>query len=157
MNASWASRARLRLPLPAARALALYLCFVMSLLFVQGSGSLALRLIPSLEPSLPWLIATLMNGNIPHAVLHIVWGLLGLAILATQRSARARLRLGVVFGTFYTALGFLGLLVTNPFGMRLAWQENAFHLTIGPLMLLLAWLATRGGENHRLPGRNAHA
>ena len=28
-------------------------------------------------------------------------------------------------------------------GMRLELQENVFHLTVGPLMLLLTWLAWR--------------
>ncbi len=54
-----------------------------------------------------------------------------------------RFELGLVFGVFYTALGFAGIAVHDPFGMRLLFPENTFHLTVGPLMLLLTWLAWR--------------
>jgi hypothetical protein len=120
-----------------------YLWIVMAGLLAQGSGSLLLRLAPALEKVTPLPLATLMNGNLPHAVLHIAWGAAGLLILAIFRSSAAYLRLGWVFGVFYTLLGFLGIAVYNPFGLRLAWPENTFHLTVGPLMLLLAYLAWR--------------
>jgi len=84
-----------------------------------------------------------MNGNIPHAILHIFWGTIGLIILITQRSYGVRLGLGLTFGLFYTLLGILGIFVLNPFSLRLAWQENLFHLTIGPLMLILVWFSWR--------------
>jgi hypothetical protein len=132
---------------PATRILHIYLWLTMSLLFIQGSGSLLLRLRPDIEAVMPWILATLMNGNIPHAILHIVWGAVGLTILITQHSNRVRLGLGLTFGVFYTLLGFLGIVTHNPFGLRLAWEENAFHLTVGPLMLLLVWLAWRSKDS----------
>lgn len=131
----------------ATRILHIYLWLTMSLLFIQGSGSLLLRLRPDIETVTPWLLATLMNGNTPHAILHIAWGLVGLIILFTQRSNRTRLGLGLTFGVFYTLLGFLGIVVHNPFGLRLAWEENLFHLTVGPLMLLLVWWAWHTGRS----------
>ena len=118
----------------------------MSLLFIQGIGSLLLRLRSDIEAITPVLLATLMNGNIPHAILHIVWGTIGLTILITQRSYRVRFGLGLTFGLFYTLLGILGIFVLNPFGLRLGWQENLFHLTIGPLMLILVWLSWRSKD-----------
>jgi hypothetical protein len=127
----------------ATRILYIYLWLTMSLLFIQGSGSLLLRLRPDIEAITPGLLATLMNGNIPHAILHIVWGTIGLIILMTQRSYSVRLGLGLTFGLFYTLLGILGIFVSNPFGLRLAWQENLFHLTVGPLMLILVWFSWR--------------
>ena len=130
----------------ATRILYIYLWFTMSLLFIQGSGSLVLRLRPDIEAITPGLLATLMNGNIPHAILHIFWGTIGLIILITQRSYRVRLGLGLTFGLFYTSLGILGIFVLNPFGLRLGWQENLFHLTIGPLMLILVWLSWRSKD-----------
>jgi hypothetical protein len=127
----------------AGRWLVPYLWAVMALLLVQGGASLVLRLAPELEARTPWLLATLANGNLPHAVLHVAWGLAGLLYLALVRSARARRPLAVVFGVFYTSLGLLGLLVQQPFGLRLEFPENLFHLTVGPVMLVLAWLARR--------------
>jgi hypothetical protein len=120
-----------------------YVWFVMAGLLAQGTGSLILDFNPNLRSATPYLLATIMNGNPPHAWLHIVWGAGGLIFLALFRTFRARLGLGFVFGTFYTLLGFLGIAVHDPFGMRLALPENAFHLTVGPLMLLLTFLAYR--------------
>jgi len=127
----------------ATRILYIYLWLTMSLLFIQGSGSLLLRLRPDIEAVTPWLLATLMNGNTPHAILHIIWGSAGLVILLLFRSRAVRMGLGLTFGVFYTLLGFLGIVVYHPFGMRLDFPEDLFHLTVGPLMLVLVWLAWR--------------
>ena len=143
-------------PTMATRILYIYLWLSMSLLLIQGSGSLLLRLRPDIESITPGLLATIMNGNIPHAILHMVWGTIGLIILITQRSYNVRLGLGLIFGLFYTSLGILGIFVLNPFGLRLGWQENLFHLTVGPLMLILVWFSWRSrdavqentGESH---------
>jgi len=134
-------------PQLAVRIFHIYLWLTMILLFVQGTGSLVLDLRPDLKSYIPWLLATVMNGNSPHAVLHIAWGGFGLLVLFSLRSNSTWLNLGVIFGVFYTLLGFLGIVVHNPFGLRLAWQENVFHLTVGPLMLVLAFLAWRAERN----------
>lgn len=141
-------------PLRATQALQLYVWFIMALLLVQGTGSLILRLSPAIEAATPEPFATIMNGNLPHAILHMVWGALGLLYMFTQRGDRARLGLGFTFSIFYTGLGILGLFVSDPFGLRLAWQENLFHLTVGPLMLLLSLLAWRKPEFVLWPGVN---
>lgn len=119
----------------------IYLWAVMAGLLVQGAGSLVLDFNLQLRSVMPLPLATLMNGNPPHGWLHVVWGAGGLAWLLLFRSANDRIRLGAAFGIFYTLLGFLGLVVHDPFGMRLELPENAFHLTVGPLMLLLTFLA----------------
>ena len=87
------------------------------------------------------------GGDPPHAVLHIAWGIAGLLILFSLPTNRIWLTLGLIFGVFYTLLGFLGIIVHNPFSLRLAWEENTFHLTVGPLMLVLAFLAWRAERN----------
>ncbi len=137
--------AQLTRPLPsmlnARQLLNIYLWLAMGLLFVQGTGSLILRLRPDVETVTPFLLTTIMNGNLPHAILHSVYGMMGLIFLTLQRSNPARVQFALLFGIFYTSLGFLGIVVMNPFGLRLAWQENVFHLTVGPLMLLLTFLA----------------
>ena len=132
--------------LSAAQLLQIYLWAAMALLLVQGSGSLLLRLRPDLEAATPWLLATLMNGDMRHALLHISWGAFGLVYLAIQRTVRARLWLAFAFGVFYVSLGLLALVVYHPFGLRLELPENVFHLTVGPLMLLLAFFAWRSPE-----------
>ena len=134
-------------PQLAVRIFHIYLWLTMILLFVQGTGSLVLDLRPDLKSDIPWLLATIMNGNPPHAFLHIAWGIAGLLILFSLPTNRIWLTLGLIFGVFYTLLGFLGITVHNPFSLRLAWEENTFHLTVGPLMLVLAFLAWRAERN----------
>ena len=118
-----------------------YVWAVMVGLLAQGTGSLLLDTNDGLRRTTPYLLATLLNGNPPHAWLHIVWGAGGFVFLALFRTSRARIGLGLVFGIFYTLLGFLGIAAHHPFGMRLDLPENVFHLTVGPLMLLLTSLA----------------
>ncbi len=110
-------------------------------LFLQGSGSLALRLSSGLEAITPLLLAGILLAHIPHAIVHIVWGLIGILVLATLRSMRARLWLGLVFGIFYTLLAIYGTLNPHAFGLHLAPSENAFHWIVGPLTLGLSLLA----------------
>ena len=111
-------------------------------LFLQGSGSLALSLSSGLEAITPPLLAGILLAHIAHAILHIAWGLIGIVVLATSRSTRARLWLGLVFGIFYTLLAIVGTLDSHIFELHLAPSENAFHWIVGPLTLglsLLAW------------------
>jgi hypothetical protein len=131
--------------------LTVYLWVVMAGLLLQGAGSLLMDSRPDIMARTPWLMATVMNGNPPHAYLHIVWGIAGLLWLAVFRTAGAYRLLGLVFGLFYTGLGFLGIAVHHPFGMRLEFPENTFHLSVGPLMLLLTWLAWRSRRPEAAP------
>jgi len=110
-------------------------------LFLQGSGSLALRLSSGLEAITPPLLAGILLAHIAHAILHIAWGLIGIVVLATSRSTRARLWLGLVFGIFYTLLAIVGTLDSHIFELHLAPSENAFHWIVGPLTLGLSLLA----------------
>jgi hypothetical protein len=119
----------------------LYIWFLMAGLLVQGAGSLLMWFSPSAKAATPVVLSTIMNGNPPHAWLHIVWGSAGLFYLSIFRSFGARVALGFVFGTFYTLLGFLGIIDNHLFGMRLELPENIFHLTVGPSTLLFAWMA----------------
>jgi hypothetical protein len=124
------------------RTLTVYLWILMVGLFLQGSGSLALRLSSGLEAITPPMLAGVLLGHIAHAILHITWGLIGIVVLATSRSIRARLWLGLVFGIFYTLLAIVGTLDPHVFELHLAPSEDAFHWIVGPLTLglsLLAW------------------
>ena len=119
----------------------IYLWIVMLGLLLQGIGSLALRLIPGLPSITPALVVALMLAHIPHAILHITWGLAGIVFLLIFHSRRALIGLGLTFGIFYTLLGIIGALVNNAFGLQLALGENAFHLVVGPLTLIVTFVA----------------
>ncbi len=122
----------------------IYLWILLPGLLLQGLGSLALRLSSGLEAITPPLLAGVLIAHIPHAILHIVWGLVGIVVLATLRFVRARLWLGLIFGIFYTLLAIYGTIDPHAFGLHLVPAENAFHWIVGPLTLglsLLAWYA----------------
>ena len=128
-------------PFRAINVLHVYLWVVMLGLLLQGIGSLALRLIPGLPSITPALVMALMLAHIPHAILHITWGLAGILFLLIFHSRRALIGLGLTFGIFYTLLGISGVLVPNAFGLQLALGENAFHLVVGPLTLIVTCVA----------------
>jgi len=119
----------------------MYLWLTMAALLLQGVGALTLALRPDVAAATPAVLAALFSANPPHAWIHISWGTLGLLILATHPAALRRQQLGLVFGIFYSLLGFLGVALHDPFGLRLGIVENAIHLTIGPLTLLLVIIA----------------
>ncbi|GEM_PF-3406082 len=121
----------------------LYLWLVMGGLLLQGIGSLVLRAQRSLAAPSPTAVSNFFSDNPPHAWVHIAWGTTGLVILIARRPAHVRWWLALIFGVFYTLLGFLGVAVHNPFGLALGLVENAFHLLVGPSMLLLVVLARR--------------
>jgi hypothetical protein len=128
----------------------LYIWFLMAGLLVQGAGSLLMWFNAGARAATPLVLSTIMNGNPPHAWLHIVWGTAGLIYLAAFRSFRARVGLGFAFGTFYTLLGLAGLVDHHLFGMRLELPENIFHLTVGPSTLLVALLARRAQRSRTI-------
>ena len=39
-----------------------------------------------------------------------------------------------------------GIVVHDPFGLRLGWGENGFHLIVGPVALVLVLLEARGAQ-----------
>lgn len=124
--------------------LRLYLWALMGLLFLQGLGSFVFRLVPALPAYSPVLVRGTFGIDILHSLIHIAWGVCGLAVLFTNRSGGALILLGLIFGLFYTALGIWGVSVYHPLGLELDLPENAFHLIVGPLSLLLVgWVRTK--------------
>jgi hypothetical protein len=112
-----------------------YLAVVGAALLVQGSLSLVLH--QALAVDLSPLHGFLTTDD-RHAALHVAWGLVLVAVAAGAAHERTVIVAGVVFGSFYTALGVLGLLVHDPLGLHLGWGENVFHLLVGPAALILA-------------------
>ena len=127
-----------------------YLGVLGAVLLLQGSASLLLH--EGLDVDIGGWHGLLTTDD-RHAVLHIAWGAV-LLPAAARASDRALIALGFVFGVFYSALALLGILVDDPFGLRLGVGENAFHAIVGPLGLVLAYArlrAVRGTARIPLP------
>lgn len=119
-----------------------YLLVVLGGLFLQGVGSLVFRLVPRLPAGSPLLVRGVFGIDIWHSWIHILWGAVGVAVIMLRRDAPTAARLALIFGVFYTTLGVLGVSLHHPFGLELGVFENTFHLTAGPLTLLVGVLAT---------------
>lgn len=131
------------------RALRWYLWVLMGGLMLQGIGSLIFRLVPVLPASMPLLVRGAFGIDFWHAWIHIGWGLAGLALLSVATTRMPPMRLALIFGIFYTTLGFWGVLAHHPLGLELDLPENLFHLTAGPLSLMLGLLALLESRLHR--------
>ena len=117
-----------------------YLWILMGGLLLQGGGSLIFRLEPALAASAPYLVRGILGIDFWHAWIHIVWAAAGVALLTFRSTERALVRLALIFGVFYTALGIAGVAIHHPLGLELDWFENSFHLTAGPATFLLGVL-----------------
>ncbi|HEY7035613.1 MAG TPA: hypothetical protein VH482_30005 [Thermomicrobiales bacterium] len=87
----------------------------------------------------------ILNHDARHGLLHVLWGL---ALLVTVNlKSRAPLLVGdaIVIGVFYLALGVLGIVTHDPFGLLLGPGENGFHLIVGGSALVVGLLALRAG------------
>ena len=118
-----------------------YLVFVMAGLFVQGVGSLLFRTFPTWASASPLLVRGLFGIDFWHSWIHILWGAGGAVFLARRRSERDATWLALVFGVFYSLLGVWGVTAHHPLGLELDAYENTFHLTAGPLTLLVGLIA----------------
>lgn len=123
--------------------LRLYLWVLMGGLLVQGLGSLIFRLAPALPAHSGLLIRGAFGIDFWHALIHIVWGLAGLAVLGAGRSRARLIYLALIFGVFYTPLGLWGVLAHHPLGLELDLPENLFHLVAGPSSLAIGWWSLR--------------
>jgi hypothetical protein len=98
---------------------------------------------------MPYLVRGIFGIDLWHAWIHIVWGSLGMMIVARSNARQAQIWLALGFGTFYTALAIAGVLIHHPLGLKLDAFENAFHLTAGPATLLLGVLGGNRIEAER--------
>jgi hypothetical protein len=110
-------------------------------LLLQGTSTLLFRLVPALDEAFPALLET--TRMIPvHSTLHILTGLLALATLRWG-GIRAAWWFALLFGSFYTSLGLIGLLARQTFGLGLQPFDHPFHLLVGAPGLLAAALGYR--------------
>jgi hypothetical protein len=110
-------------------------------LLLQGTSTLLFLLFPPLDHAFPqFLLATRM---IPiHSTLHIVTGVLALAVVRWGGRETAWW-FALLFGLFYTILGFAGLITGLTFGLALQPFDHPFHLLAGIPGLVAAALGYR--------------
>ena len=124
-----------------ARAPVWYVWVIGGFLLLQGSSTLLFRLVPALDAAFPALLA--ITQMIPiHSMLHIVTGLMGLAILRAG-GARGAWWFALGFGVFYTGLGLVGQISGQQLGLGLQPFDHAFHLVAGVPGLLAAAIGYR--------------
>jgi len=106
-------------------------------LLLQGTSTLAFRLYPPLDRAFPALLGT--THMIPiHSTLHIITGLLAVAILYRGHE-RAAFWFAAGFGLFYLTLGLAGVLSGQPLGLGLQPFDHPIHLVLGVVGLFAAY------------------
>ena len=108
-------------------------------LLLQGTSTLAFRLFPPLDHAFPALLATTQMIPI-HSMLHIITGLLAVAILYRGREYEAFL-FAAGFGVFYLMLGLTGILSGHHLGLGLQPFDHPIHLVLGVVGLLAAYFS----------------
>jgi hypothetical protein len=108
-------------------------------LLAQGGSTLAALLVPALDRAMPGLLQE-TQMVVPHSLLHIVTGLLGLAALAAGGLGGTvwPRRFAIGFGLFYVALGIAGERSGLPLCLSLKPFDHPFHAVLGGIGLLAA-------------------
>lgn len=117
-------------------------------LLLQGTSTLAFRLVPALDAVFPPLLATTHMMPL-HSSLHIATGLLALVALSWG-GGRGAWWFALGFGLFYTALALVGLATKQPTVFKLQPFDHPFHLGLGLVGLVVAWLDSRRRGRHQL-------
>jgi hypothetical protein len=105
-------------------------------LLLQGTSTLAFRLVPALDTAFPPLLETTHMMPL-HSTLHIVTGVLALWALA-RGGARGPWWFAVGFGAFYTGLAVVGIATHRPTIFELQPFDHPFHLVLGLVGLGIA-------------------
>ena len=116
----------------------LYTAFSGIFLLLQGTSTLAFRLIPSLDEAFPALLY-ITRMIPPHSILHILTGIVALVVLF-RGGERGAFWFTTGFGIFYTGLAFFGMITHHPTILGLQPFDHPFHLVLGMLGLLAAGL-----------------
>jgi hypothetical protein len=112
----------------------LYTAFSGIFLLLQGTSTLAFRLIPSLDEAFPALLSVTRMIP-PHSILHILTGIVALVVLF-HGEERGAFWFAAGFGIFYTGLAFFGMLTHVPTVLGLQPFDHPFHLVLGVLGLV---------------------
>ena len=108
-------------------------------LLLQGTSTLAFRVFPPLDQAFPALLANTQMIPI-HSTLHIITGVLAVAILFRGREYEAFL-FATGFGLFYLMLGLTGVLSGHHLGLGLQPFDHPIHLVLGVVGLLAAYFS----------------
>jgi hypothetical protein len=109
-------------------------------LVAQGSSTLTALLVPAVDRAMPALLQQ-TQMEVPHSLLHIASGLLGLATLAVGGTVWPR-RFAIGFGLFYVALAIAGERSGQPLCLGLKPFDHSFHAVLGSVALLAAGIDT---------------
>jgi hypothetical protein len=105
-------------------------------LLLQGTSTLAFRLIPALDAVFPQLLSVTQMVPV-HSTLHILTGILALIVLF-RGGERGALWFSAGFGAFYTGLALYGFVTHAPTVFHLQLFDHPFHLLLGLLGLAAA-------------------
>src|SRR5947209_8018188 len=83
----------------------------------------------------PYLLPLGLQLDPRHAVIHLLFGLIGATI--GFRQPRGAVAFTAFFGLFYIALAIFGTFTPIHFGMKLAFSENALHWSLGLLAVII--------------------
>jgi hypothetical protein len=117
-----------------------YAWFCGLFLLLQGTTTLAARLVPAFDRALPFLLRTTRMMPV-HSALHIATALVAFAAIA--RGGAAIWWFAALFGAFYTGLGLLGIASGQPLGLGLQPFDHPFHLGLGLAGIAVAWRTPR--------------
>ncbi|MEY2477774.1 MAG: hypothetical protein QOG87_3089 [Actinomycetota bacterium] len=114
-------------------------------LLLQGVVTGTMLLVDPLDRAVPVILDT--TKMVPqHSALHVVTGLLALALLRWGGD-RELWWFALGFGLFYTALGVGGLVTGGRAGLELQPFDHSFHLVAGIPGLIAAGLETMSSRN----------
>jgi hypothetical protein len=111
-----------------------YAWFAGIFLLLQGTSTLAFRLVPTLDRAFPALLE--QTRMVPtHSLLHISTALIAFSVLrwGGRRGAPA---FALGFGLFYVALAVTGMVTGSTLCLGLQTFDHPFHLLLGGLGLL---------------------
>jgi hypothetical protein len=116
----------------------LYTAVAGSFLLLQGTSTLAFRLVPAVDQAFPALLA-ITRMVPPHSILHILTGILALVVLF-RGGERGPFWFAAGFGLFYVGLAFVGMMIGHPTILGLQPFDHFFHILLGGLGLLAVGL-----------------
>ncbi len=118
-----------------------YTIIVGVFLLIQGTSTLAFRLLPQLDQAFP-LLLSLTQMRPTHSVLHIITGLIAiLTVYGFGKSGSFWFATG--FGIAYTTLAIIGSITHRPSSLYLQPFDHPFHFVVGVIGLITATIQYR--------------
>jgi hypothetical protein len=115
-------------------------------LALQGTSTLAARLLPAVDDAFPALLA--QTRMVPsHSLLHIATALAAWAVWRTA-SQRAERGFAVGFGLGYIGLAMAGIVTGSELCLGLQPFDHPFHILLGGIGLLAAAIDSRRAAAH---------